>query len=34
MIDWNSDIELFEGITFNIQQFLDKRNVNPNDLIK
>ena len=34
MIDWNSDIELFEGIMFNIQHFLDKKNVNPNDLIK
>lgn len=34
MIDWSSDIELFEGITFNIQQFLDKRNVNPDDFKK
>ena len=34
MIDWDSDIELFEGIMFNIQHFLDKKNVNPNDLIK
>ncbi len=34
IVDWSSDIELMEGITFNIQGFLNKRGINPNDLIK
>lgn len=34
MVDWSSDIELMEGIKFNIQQFLDKRGINPDDFKK
>jgi Uma2 family endonuclease len=34
MVDWASDIELLEGITFNIQQFLDKRGINPDTMKK
>jgi Uma2 family endonuclease len=34
MVEWSSDIELMEGIFFNIQGFLDKRGVNPDELIK
>jgi hypothetical protein len=34
MVDWSSDIELLEGIYFNIQGFLDKRGVNPDELKK
>ncbi len=34
MVDWACDIELIEGISFNIQQFLDKRGINPDALKK
>jgi hypothetical protein len=34
MVDWASDIELMEGITFNIQQFLNKRGINPDSIQK
>lgn len=34
MVDWACDIELMEGISFNIQQFLDKRGINPDALKK
>jgi Uma2 family endonuclease len=34
MVEWSSDIELMEGIFFNIQGFLDKRGVDPDELIK
>ena len=30
MVDWNQDVEILEGITFNIQGFLDKRGIDPN----
>jgi hypothetical protein len=29
MVDWTEDIEILDGITFNIQAFLDKRGINP-----
>lgn len=32
MVDWTRDIEILDGISFNIQAFLDKRGINP-DLI-
>jgi hypothetical protein len=30
MVEWHHDIEILEGITFNIQAFLDKRGIDPN----
>ena len=29
MVDWTEDIEILDGITFNIQAFLDKRGIDP-----
>ena len=34
IVDWSSDIELMNGIHFNIQQFLNKRGINPEDMGK
>jgi hypothetical protein len=34
MIDWSSDIELMEGITFNIQAYLQGRGIDPDELKK
>ncbi len=32
MVEWTQDIEILEGITFNIQAFLDKRGINPDTI--
>jgi hypothetical protein len=29
IVDWTEDIEILDGISFNIQAFLDKRGINP-----
>lgn len=29
MVDWTEDVEILDGITFNIQAFLDKRGIDP-----
>ena len=34
MVNWATDIELMDGVTFNIQHFLDKRGINPDALKK
>lgn len=34
MVDWDTDIELMEGINFNIQRFLDKRGIDPDSMTK
>lgn len=34
IVDWSSDVELMEGITFNIHHFLNKRGINPDNMIK
>lgn len=34
MVDWDADIELMEGINFNIQRFLDKRGIDPDSMTK
>jgi hypothetical protein len=34
MVDWASDIELMNGITFNIQAFLNNRGINPDTIQK
>ena len=34
MVDWDADIELIEGINFNIQRFLDKRGIDPDSMTK
>ncbi len=32
MVDWTRDIEIIDGISFNIQAFLDKRGINPDTM--
>lgn len=32
MVEWTEDIEILDGISFNIQTFLDKRGINPDAL--
>jgi hypothetical protein len=34
IIDWSSDVELMEGITFNIQAYLQGRGIDPDELKK
>jgi hypothetical protein len=32
MVEWTEDIEILDGISFNIQAFLDKRGINPDTI--
>ncbi len=32
MVEWTEDVEILEGISFNIQAFLDKRGINPDTI--
>ena len=32
MVDWTEDVDILEGISFNIQAFLDKRGIDPDNV--